>query len=90
MGIDGMIEMVRQSMMIALTITLPLLLVGLAVGLSMGILQTVTNIHDPTISLIPRMIAVLVILLVCLPWFASRMLEYSHVLFSHVNLTGGG
>jgi flagellar biosynthetic protein FliQ len=89
MGLDGLVDMVREAMFVTLTLMSPLLILGLAVGLMMGVFQTITNIHDPTISLIPRMIALLLALLIGLPWLASRMLEYSHMVFSHARFIGG-
>jgi flagellar biosynthetic protein FliQ len=55
-----------------------------------GVLQAITNVQDPTISLVPRIMVMLLTLMVCLPWLIGRMIEYSHSAFSQIPFTGGG
>ncbi len=74
---DGIVDLGRQAMMITLTLASPLLVVGLLVGLLVGIVQAVTQVHDPTISLVPRIMATLITLIVSLPWLIGKLVEFS-------------
>ena len=88
---DGIVELGRQAMMVTLTLASPLLVVGLLVGLLVGVFQAVTQVHDPTISLVPRIMATLITLIVSLPWLIGKMLEFSHgVLYQPLLFLGTG
>lgn len=66
------IEWSREALRLAMLLGGPLLAVALVVGLIVGIGQTLTQLHEPVISLVPRMIAVLVAVLALLPWIIGR------------------
>ena len=53
-----------------------MLLAGLFVGLSVSILQAVTQIHEVTLTFIPKILAVSVALMVALPWMIEKILDF--------------
>tara|TARA_B100001123_G_scaffold446176_1_gene599794 strand:+ start:1205 stop:1405 length:201 start_codon:yes stop_codon:yes gene_type:complete len=53
-----------------------MLLAGLLVGLSVSILQAVTQIHEVTLTFIPKILAVSVALMVALPWMIEKILDF--------------
>ena len=63
--------------MMTLLIGAPVLLAAIVVGLVISIMQAVTQIQDQTISFVPKIVAMLVTLLIVLPWAMTRMIEYS-------------
>ena len=73
MNEDLIITVARQTMITVLTLAGPMLVAGLIVGLTVSILQSVTSIHEQSLSMIPKMIAVLVTLLFLLPWLLRVM-----------------
>jgi flagellar biosynthetic protein FliQ len=85
------IDLGREALMTGLILGAPVLVVGLAVALVVGLLQALTQIQDPTISFVPKLVAMMAALGVCLPWLIQRMVEYSEVLFTHIpqTLIGG-
>jgi flagellar biosynthetic protein FliQ len=89
-GMDALVDVAREAMITTLTLMAPLLLAGLLIGMFVGVVQAITNVQDPTISLVPRIMVMLLTLMVCLPWLIGRMVEYSHSMFSHIPFTGGG
>ena len=74
------IDLGREAILTALLIGAPILLVGTAVGLGIGLLQALTQIQDQTVSFVPKILAMVVALGVCLPWIVYRMIEYSEQL----------
>lgn len=60
----------------------PLLIVATVVGLVVGIFQTVSSIHEQTITFLPKVFAVMGVFLLCLPWMMRMMMSYT------VNLLG--
>ena len=74
------IDLGREAILTAFLIGAPILLVGTAVGLVIGLLQALTQIQDQTVSFVPKILAMVVALGVCLPWIVYRKIEYSEQL----------
>jgi flagellar biosynthetic protein FliQ len=83
---DQIMEMMRNGLITALRLSLPLLVVSFAVGAVMGALQTLFQVQDSIIGQVPKMLAVLLTLGVCLPW----MIELLSALFLQVYGTSLG
>jgi flagellar biosynthetic protein FliQ len=76
------IDLARQAIMQCLIIGGPILAVVLIVGLVMSMLQTVTNVHDYSVAFIPKLVAVVLALAMCLPWMMSKLADFSQASFS--------
>lgn len=76
------IDLSREALWTALMLGGPLLLVAVVVALAIGILQAVTQIQDPTLTVVPKIVAVVAAVGLCLPWLVQRMVEYAQPLFS--------
>lgn len=81
MQTDAVIDLVRETIMQAMVLAGPPLIVALIVGALIGFAQAVTQIQDVTISLVPRMVAILLTLAVCAPWLLSRIMDFSERMF---------
>ena len=77
MSVDQAAELGRQAIVLTLLIGSPVMLTAVVVGLTISILQAVTQIQDQTISFVPKIIAMLLIMLYAMPWIMSQMIEYS-------------
>ena len=71
--IDGSREAVRMALLLGG----PPLMAALLVGLLVGIGQTLTQMHDPVVGQVPRLVAVLLVVLAVLPWLLSRWVAYA-------------
>jgi flagellar biosynthetic protein FliQ len=78
------IDLGRTAILTALVIGSPILLVGAAVGLVIGLVQALTQVQDQTVSFVPKIIAMVTALFLCLPWLIHRMMEYSEDLISNI------
>ena len=76
---DGsfMIDAAREAIQVAVWLGGPLLLVALAAGLLVGIGQTLTQMHEPVVGQVARLVAVLTAVVVGLPWLVSRWVAYA-------------
>lgn len=85
------IDLSREAITTTLWLGAPLLLVALAVAVLVGFVQALFQMHDPTISFVPKLVATLVAGALCLPWLLDRLVEYSQVLITHIpqTLSGG-
>lgn len=66
-------EITRNAIWVLLKITIPILLVALIVGLTISLLQALTQIQEPTLSFVPKIIAVFVALLLYMPYIGGIM-----------------
>ena len=76
------IDWSREALRMALVLGGPLLAVALLVGLIISVGQTMTQLHEPVVGLIPRLVVVTLVLLAILPWMINRWVSYA------VNLIG--
>jgi flagellar biosynthesis protein FliQ len=78
------IDIGKQALWITLIISGPLLVVGLIVGLFIGVIQAVTQIHEMTLTFIPKILAVVGVFLALLPWMTIKMMDYMVNLFNMI------
>ncbi len=78
------IDASREAIQVALWLGGPLLLVALVAGLLVGIGQTVTQMHEPVVGQVARLVAVLAAVLLALPWLAGRWVSYAAELFGSI------
>jgi flagellar biosynthesis protein FliQ len=78
------IDLVRDAIMMALILGAPLLVIGMIVGLAIGLIQALTQIQDQTVSTVPKLVAMTLAILICLPWLTDRMVDYSRDLIRDI------
>ena len=66
----------QQSLYVMLMISAPILITVLVVGLVVSIFQAATQIHEATLSFVPKVIAVVAVLAVAGPWMLSSLVEF--------------
>ncbi len=67
----------RRMLITGLMVCGPLLLAGLVVGLTVAIFQAVTTIREMTLTMIPKVLAVVAVLLWLLPWMLQTVVSYA-------------
>ena len=79
---EQVVELSRRTIEAAFWGAAPILLAAMAVGLVINIAQVMTSIQDPTVSTVPRLGAVGVILFFLTPWMLSRLVAFTISLFA--------
>ena len=74
----------RQSIELALMISLPMLGIGLIVGVAVSIVQAATQIQEMTLSFIPKIVSIFVALLVSFPWIMDKMITFTQQVFLNI------
>jgi flagellar biosynthesis protein FliQ len=88
---DTVISLAQQAMSLAMKVGGPLLLVGLAIGLIVSVFQAVTQIQEQSLSFIPKIVGVAVVVVVAGPWMLGQLLGYTEELYRSIPaLVGGG
>jgi len=79
----------QHALVVTLMIAAPLLLTALAVGLLVGVLQAATQINEMTLSFIPKLLALAVVLVIAGPWMLRTLIDYTrHLIESLPSLVG--
>jgi flagellar biosynthetic protein FliQ len=76
------VELVREALIIVLKISAPVLIAGVVTGLVISIIQSVTSIQDQTLSFVPKIVVMLVVAIMLIPWVVQRLMDYASLLFS--------
>jgi flagellar biosynthesis protein FliQ len=84
MNQDTVINLATQAMDLALKVAGPLLLAGLVIGVLVSIFQAVTQIQEQSLSLIPKIAGVAVVMVVLGPWMLGQIVAYTSALFTEI------
>lgn len=76
------IKFITQAIYTTLLLAGPILVVTLIMGLLVGIFQAVTSINEMTLTFIPKILAVVVLLIILLPWMLQVLMGYTIGVFN--------
>jgi flagellar biosynthesis protein FliQ len=80
MNPDMVAELLRQLLKEAMLLAAPLLIAAALLSFLLSLVQTLTSLQDQSLTSVPRLLAIGVILLVGMPWFLGRMADYTRAL----------
>jgi len=75
-------EIMKEAMLVAFEIAGPLLIISIAVGLLVAIFQAATQIHEQTLTFVPKLIVIALVLLALGSWMSKVMNEFVVELFA--------
>ncbi|MBC8109374.1 MAG: flagellar biosynthesis protein FliQ [Anaerolineae bacterium] len=76
------VDLIRQTLILTMLVSAPMLLIGMGVGVFVSLLQAVTQIQEQTLTFVPKIAAMIIAAIVLMPWIGQRLLEYAAVIFS--------
>jgi flagellar biosynthetic protein FliQ len=76
------VDLCRQALLLAALLAAPALLAGALVGLLSGLLQTLFQIQDQSIAFVPKLVVCSAVLLLCMPWMFTQMMEFAQLLWT--------
>jgi len=75
------IALAVQTLKLALLLALPALLVGMIIGLMISIFQATTQINEMTLSFVPKVLAIAVVLIFTMPWMMNEIIDFTKYVF---------
>ncbi len=88
MTVDFVVFMSHQTLMTALYILLPILGSALLVGVLVGLFQAVTSIQEVTLTFIPKIAVVGLVILMLIPWMLDLVIRFSLLVFDQITQLG--
>lgn len=85
---EGLVmEIFRDALMTAFLLAAPVLIASLGVGLVIAILQAATQVNEQTLTFVPKLLVIGVMLLVLGPWMMTLIREFTFRLFDTIAVT---
>lgn len=73
-----------ETYKITLILSLPMLLVGLVVGLMISIFQATTQINEMTLTFVPKILAVIMVIIFTMPWMLNMLMDFTTRILSMI------
>ena len=86
MSPELIITLGQEAVKTTLLLSAPFLLCALIVGLLVSVFQAVTQINEATLSFIPKIVAVAVVLIVCAPWMLDVISRFTTTLYENISM----
>lgn len=86
MTADFVVGLMAETIKVTLLVSAPVLIAGLAVGVVISLFQAVTQIQEMTLVFVPKIFAVMVVLIAALPWMINLLVTYTHNLITNIPL----
>lgn len=80
------IAICKQAVWTALFVAGPMLIAGLVVGIAVSIFQSVTQIQEMTLTFIPKILAVVTVLILALPWIMNMLISFTNDVFAMLSV----
>jgi len=72
----------REAIEVALLLAGPMLAVGLVVGVLVSLLQALTQVQEMTLTFVPKLLSISLVIVVLMPWMANLMIDYTANLYA--------
>jgi flagellar biosynthetic protein FliQ len=87
---DTVVSVAVSAMELALKVGAPIMLVGLVIGLGVSVFQAVTQIQEQTLSFIPKIVGMAVLVVVAGPWMLGQLITWTQQLYAGIPSMVGG
>jgi flagellar biosynthetic protein FliQ len=81
---SSVIDIAVQSILLATKLAAPVLAVSLAIGLAIGLLQSATQIQEQTLTFVPKLAGVALVLVIAGHWMLAQIIGFTHGLFDMI------
>ena len=86
MTVDTVTEIVRDALYTIIITSAPLLLISLIVGLTISIFQTITSIQEQTLTFVPKILSIFLVLMLLGHWMLNNVISYTETIWNNFAL----
>ncbi|MEZ5692118.1 MAG: flagellar biosynthesis protein FliQ [Rickettsiales bacterium] len=84
MGTNEVLEVIRDGIYVLIIISAPIMITALIVGLIIALMQALTQIQEATLTFVPKVLAMLLVLVLTLPFMVEQLTSYNHRLYERI------
>jgi len=81
---EFIIHLIRESFFTLIMIAAPVLITSMVIGLVISVFQAATSIQEFTLTFVPKLIVIAIVLVLTLPWMIETMLTFTITLFNQI------
>ena len=81
---ESVIEIGQYAMRTVIFVASPMLVAGMIVGLVISIFQAATQINEMTMTFVPKIVAVFLVLVLALPWIINQLTTFTYDIFERL------
>ncbi|MFA5034841.1 MAG: flagellar biosynthesis protein FliQ [Candidatus Margulisiibacteriota bacterium] len=81
---DFVTQILYQGVNVCLLVSMPAIGIGLLVGFMISLFQAVTQIQEQTLTFVPKVIAVMLMIVFTSPWMISMLIDFTTTLWSAI------
>ncbi len=86
MTIDNVVDIARSTVWVIVKVSAPMLLISLIVGLIISIFQTITSINEQTLTFLPKLLAIFLVLVLTGSWILNNLVSFATELFTNFSM----
>ena len=83
MSIDIAVELYREMLRTAAFVATPILGTAMLIGLAVSLLQTVTSLNEQTLTFVPKIAGIAIVVGITLPWILTQLMGFLTLILSH-------
>ena len=84
MDVSGIMEVFQQALVVALKVSGPILILSMAAGLIISIFQAATQIHEQTLTFVPKLLLIALVFFVLGSWMTETILDFFKFIFDRI------
>ena len=85
MEISQVVDIGREALWVLIKISAPLMLTALFVGLIVSLFQALTQIQEMTLTFVPKILAMFMVLILVMPFMLQSLIDYNNELFTMIS-----
>lgn len=78
------INTVRDGIWVLILVSAPLMITALVVGLTVSLVQALTQIQEQTLTFVPKILSMLIVMMLALPFMMQSLQDYTEELFTRI------
>ncbi len=83
MSIDMVVDIYREMLRTAALVAAPILGTAMLIGLGVSLLQTITSINEQTLTFVPKIAGIAIVVGVALPWILTQLMKFLTLILTH-------
>jgi len=78
------LDLAREGIWVLLLVSAPMMITALVVGLAISLVQALTQVQESTLTFVPKMTAMLLVMILTLPFMLQSLEDYGEKLFNRI------
>lgn len=78
------IEIIKAMILQAAALAAPVLITAMVIGLAVSLFQAVSSIQEQTLSFVPKLVGIAVLIIISLPWLLRTTMEFTTAMFQKI------